>query len=275
MLRFGKRLVRRYLRHRVGTQGAALAFYLLFMIFPFLIFLSALLGLLQLDVTAILAALEGFVPREAVEIVGAYLRHVQENRSKSLVLFGLVFSLWFPTRAANTLLRAVRRAYHLGAPVGAVRHGARSLLCTVLLLGTLLVTLTLLSVTERALLWGAAHLALPGFIPKLWELLRFPAVGAAGFFALCGIYTLAQDRRPRWRFIWPGTAFALTLWLALSWGYSLYVENFADYPALYGSIGTVMVVLIWLNLTAVVLILGAEVNGILAHRTEKEREDTV
>lgn len=275
MIRFGKQLLRRYLRHRVGTQAAALAFYLLFMIFPFLIFLSALLGLLQLDIEAILAALEGFVPREAVEIVGAYLRHVQSNQSRSLALFGLVFSVWFPTRAANTLLRSVRTAYHLGPPKGAVSHAAKSLLCTVLLLVTLTVSLAVLSVTDRALVWAAATLRLPGFIPKLWELLRFPAAGAAGFFALCGIYILAQDQRPRWRAIWPGTAFALILWLALSWGYSLYVENFADYPALYGSIGTVIVVLIWLNLTAVVLILGAEVNGIVSNRIETEREDTV
>lgn len=74
-------MVRRYLRHNVGIQSAALAFYLLFMIFPFLIFVSALLGLLRLDVAGILLALGEILPREVVELIGMYLNYVGENPS--------------------------------------------------------------------------------------------------------------------------------------------------------------------------------------------------
>ena len=69
-------LTRRYLRHNVGAQSAALAFYLLFMLFPFLIFLSALLGLLQLDVAGILRALGEFLPAQVVDVVEVYLTYV-------------------------------------------------------------------------------------------------------------------------------------------------------------------------------------------------------
>ena len=82
-------LVQRYLRHNVGMQGAALAFYLLFMIFPLLIFVSSLLGLLQLDVDAILAAVQEFLPREIVSFIGVYLTYVGRNPSVKLLLFGL------------------------------------------------------------------------------------------------------------------------------------------------------------------------------------------
>ena len=85
-------MIQRYLRHNVGIQSAALAFYLLFMIFPFLIFISALLGLLQLDVAAILDALEDFMPTEVVSIVGMYLNYVGADPSPQLLLFGLFFS---------------------------------------------------------------------------------------------------------------------------------------------------------------------------------------
>ena len=85
-------LVQRYLRHNVGMQGAALAFYLLFMIFPLLIFVSSLLGLLQLDVDAILAAVQEFLPREIVSFIGVYLTYVGRNPSVKLLLFGLFFS---------------------------------------------------------------------------------------------------------------------------------------------------------------------------------------
>lgn len=275
MRRFATQLVRRYFRHGVGTLAAALAFYLLFTIFPFLIFCSSLLGLLEVDTAAMLRLLDDVAPREAVELAETYLHHVRLHPSPALAAFALVFSLWFPTRTANALLRAVRTAYHLGPPRGRLLHGAKALFYTVLLLVTLAFTLTALSVTKEHLLSLAARLGFPSAIASLWEMLRVPAAGAVGGFALCALYVLAQDHLPPWRRVWPGAAFALLGWLGISWCYSTYVENFANYPALYGSIGTVIVVLIWLNLTAVMLILGAEVNGILMNWNKREREDNV
>ena len=256
-------MVRRYLRHGVGAQAAALAFYLLFMIFPFLIFLSALLGLLQLDVAGILRALGEVMPREAVNLIGTYLSYVQENSSIRLAVFGLVFSVWFPMRAANTLMRSVRTAYRLGPPQTPIIHTIKSLLYTVMLLVTLSLTLVAVTVTDRILTWAVIKLHLPQFAASLWETLRFPVAGLAGFFALYSLYALAQDRRQSLKDIWPGTVFALGAWLGISWLYNFYVENFAHYSVLYGSIGTIIVLLIWLNLTAVVLIMGAEMNGVL------------
>ena len=133
-------LVQRYLRHNVGMQGAALAFYLLFMIFPLLIFVSSLLGLLQLDVDAILAAVQEFLPREIVSFIGVYLTYVGWNPSVKLLLFGLFFSLYFPMRATNTLMRSVRIAYHLGPPRGALPQLVKTLLYTAVLIATIALT---------------------------------------------------------------------------------------------------------------------------------------
>ena len=83
-------LARRFLRHNVGAQSAALAFYLLFMLFPFLIFISALLGMLHLDVAGILAALAEFLPTQVVDVVEVYLTYVGSSPSPQLMLFGLV-----------------------------------------------------------------------------------------------------------------------------------------------------------------------------------------
>ncbi len=88
ILRCGYLLFRRWLRHNVAIQSAALAFYLLFTVFPLLIFVSALLGLLRLDVAAILQGLGEFLPGEVVELAEMYLRYVGENSSPRLMLFG-------------------------------------------------------------------------------------------------------------------------------------------------------------------------------------------
>ena len=255
-------LARRYLRHNVGAQSAALAFYLLFMLFPFLIFISALLGLLHLDVAGILRALGEFLPVQVVDVAEVYLTYVGSSPSPQLLVFGLVFSIYFPMRATNALMRSVRTAYHLGPAHGVVQV-LKTLLYTVLLIAAIALTLVLMSVSDRLLAYCVANFGLPAFIAELWAKLRFPLAAVVGYFALFLLYALAQDGRQPWRNIWPGTVGALAAWVGLSWLYSFYVDNIANYSMLYGSIGTVIVLLIWLYMSAAILIMGAELNGTL------------
>lgn len=263
MLRGGYLLMRRYLRHNVGIQSAALAFYLLFTVFPLLIFISALLGLLDLNVVEILQGMEEVLPREVVEIAGMYLTYVRENSSPQLLLFGLFFSIYFPMRATNALMRCVRTAYHLGPPNGVIRHRLKTLLYAVLLMVVIAMTFVLMTVGDRMLIYCVQHFQVPLMLAELWGRLRFPVIAVVGYFALYFLYALAQDGHQSWRNIWPGTLAALAVWVALSWAYSQYVEHVAHYSMLYGSIGAMIVVLVWLYMSAMVLIMGAELNGTL------------
>lgn len=262
-LRFLFLMAQRYMRHDVAIQSAALAFYLLFTIFPFLIFISALLGLLQLDVAAILNFIDEILPQEIVSLIDMYLTYVGSNPSPQLLLFGLFFSIYFPMRATNSLMHSVRTAYHLGPPLSSLRHRLKTLLYTLLLIIVIALTLILMTVGERFLFYVVDQFHLPILIAELWVRLRFPVIAVVGYFALFSLYALAQDSRQPWRNIWPGTAGALVGWLFLSWLYAFYVNNIAHYSMLYGSIGTIIVLLVWLNLSAVTLIMGAEMNGTL------------
>ena len=114
---------------------------------------------------------------------------------------------------------------------------------------------------------------LPRFWAVLWAKLRFPVAAVAWYFALFFLYALSQDGRQPWRNIWPGTMAALGAWLLLNWLYASYVQNFADYSLLYGSIGTAIALLIWLYMTAVTLIMGAELNGTIMSLRKDGRGD--
>lgn len=262
-LRFLYLMVQRYLGHRVGIQSAALAFYLLFTIFPFLIFISALLGLLQLNVAGIMQVAGEFLPREVVSLMGIYLTYVDSNSNLRLLLFGLLFSVYFPMRAAGSLMHSVRTAYHLGPPESALLHWAKTFLYTVFLILSIALMLVLMTFGERFLFYAVEQFHLPVLIANLWVWLRFPAIVLVGYFALFFLYAMAQDHRPHWRDLWPGTLASLVGWVLLNSAYAFYVNNIAHYSALYGSIGTVIVLLVWLNLSAIVLIMGAEMNGVL------------
>lgn len=266
-------MARRYLRHNVSIQSAALAFYLLFAIFPMLIFISSLLGLLHLDVAEILTALGEILPNVAVDFIGVYLVHVETSSNVRLLVFGLLFSIYFPMRAANTLMRSVRTAYHLGPPRHAVAHLIRTLAYTMLLLSTLVLTVTLMSVSNTVLQYAVVHFQLPSFVAQLWATLRFPLAAVVACFALLALYAVTQDFHQPWRNLLPGVLAALAGWMVLSWIYSIYMENIANYSLLYGSIGTAMALLVWMYMSATALIMGAELNGTLISLRREEKSE--
>lgn len=261
--RFVTGCLRRYFHHDVGRHSAALAYYLLFTLFPFLIFLSSLLGLLNLDVSEILGGLQPLLPAEVLDVAEAYLEYASRTSSAAMLWFGLVFSIYFPMRAADCLMRAVRRAYHLPRPGNQLVYRFKVLLYTVFLLVTIAVTLALATVSQRMLAFVGRYITLPPAFIELWDFLRFPLLAVVVFAAVGLLYAMAQDIRQPGRNVVPGVITSLAAWMALSAAYSFYVENFANYSLIYGTLGTMVVLMIWLYLTATVLIMGAEINDTL------------
>ena len=101
-------MLRRYYTHDVARDSAALTYYLLFAIFPLLIFISTLLGLLDLDIAYITSVLEPLLPVDVVDVIQSYLEYVSANQSRQLLWFSLIFSIWFPMRATGCLMHSLR-----------------------------------------------------------------------------------------------------------------------------------------------------------------------
>ena len=269
--RFLSNILRRYFIHDVGRQAAALAYYLLFMLFPFLIFLSSLLGLLDLDISSITRSLEALLPMGVLEVVETYLNYVSHTSSAAMLWFGLVFSIYFPMRAADCLMHAVRRAYHLPQPKNQILYMAKVLLYTVFLLVTIAMTLALVTVGRQVLEFAGRFVVVPRAFIDLWSDMRFLVLGGVMFAAVGLLYAAAQDSRQPARNVVPGAIIALIGWMVVSAAFSFYVENFANYSVIYGALGAIIVLMVWLNLTAVVLILGAEINGVLIAMAAEDR----
>ena len=263
-------LIRRYYDHHVARDSAALTYYLLFAIFPLLIFLNNLVGLLSFDLEGFLNELSRFVPRDVVDLVGQYLVYVSRVSSKTLLWFSLVFTVYFPFRAANALFMSVRKAYGAGMPTHFIRYQLRVLLYTILLIVTLVLSLIVATVGRRALDFISGYIYLSDTAIRLWSWLRFVFLGAMLFAIIALLYALALDERDIRRSILPGVLSSLVAWIALSLLFSLYVEHAARYSVIYGSIGGVIVVLLWLYLTATVLIMGAEFNSVLLSVNPKQ-----
>ncbi len=263
-------LLRRYFDHHVGRDSAALTYYLLFALFPLLIFLNNLLALWALDLESLLREFSAVVPRDILDLTDQYLRYLSRTSSRALLWFSLVFTIYFPYRAVNALFQSVRKAYDAGAPQHFLRYQFRALLYTVLLIVTIFLSIAVSSVGGRALEFVSNYIRLSGGAVYLWTRLRFVFLGAVLFAMIALLYALSLDERRFKSGIWPGVLASLAAWVGLSMLFSLYVERAARYSLIYGSIGTIIVLLLWLYLSATTLIMGAEFNSVVLE-TRKTR----
>ena len=267
--RFGRLagdMIRRYYVHDVARDSAALTYYLLFAIFPLLIFVSTLLGVLELDIASITAVLTPILPSDVVDIIRTYLEYVAANQSRQLLWFSLIFSIWFPMRSTGCLMHSLRKAFGRSAPENMLLTQLRNLLFTVWMILVIGLTLVLVVVGRRALYFLSGFLPLSETFISVWGYLRFIILGLVMAISLGILYQLALGQRRPLREVLPGVGSSLAAWLLLSMAFSYYVENVARYAQLYGSIATIVVVLLWLYMSGQVLILGAELSASLIHR---------
>ena len=259
-------MIRRYYVHDVARDSAALTYYLLFAIFPLLIFVSTLLGVLELDIASITAVLAPILPSDVVDIIRTYLEYVAANQSRQLLWFSLVFSIWFPMRSTGCLMHSLRKAFGRSAPENILLGQLRTLLFTIWMIFVIGLTLALVVVGRRALYFLSGFLPLSETYISVWGYLRFIILGLVMAISLGILYQLALGQRRPLREVLPGVGSSLAAWLLLSMAFSYYVENMARYAQLYGSIATIVVVLLWLYMSGQVLILGAELSASLIHR---------
>lgn len=259
-------MIRRYYVHDVARDSAALTYYLLFAIFPLLIFVSTLLGVLELDIASITAVLAPILPSDVVDIIRTYLEYVAANQSRQLLWFSLVFSIWFPMRSTGCLMHSLRKAFGRSAPENILLGQLRTLLFTIWMIFVIGLTLALVVVGRRALYFLSGFLPLSETFISVWGYLRFIILGLVMAISLGILYQLALGQRRPLREVLPGVGSSLAAWLLLSMAFSYYVEKMARYAQLYGSIATIVVVLLWLYMSGQVLILGAELSASLIHR---------
>ena len=256
-------LLQRYYDHHVARDSAALTYYLLFALFPLLIFLNNLVGLLAFDIEGLLRQLARVVPQDVLDLMEQYLVYISRVSTRTLLWFSLVFTIYFPYRAANALFLSVRKAYDAPLPPYFLRYQLRVLLYTLLLIVTIVLSIFVATVGNRAIYFIANYVYLSDTLIRLWTSLRFVLLGAVLFAMIALLYALALDKRTELSRILPGVVTSLLAWIGLSLLFSLYVERAARYSVIYGSIGGIIVVLLWLYLTACTLIMGAEFNSVL------------
>ena len=271
LLALGFGVWRQYQNDQVAIEAAALAYYLLFSFFPLLIFISSLLGAAHLLQETVLSNLQGILPGEVLELVQGYLQQINQETTKNILMVSLFFSVYFPFRAMSRVIRVINQAYQVCKD-----RSILSKLILILVFGVFLAVLVFgslfLTVMGRTILeFAAQYLPINATFIEVWAPLRFLLLALLTFLVVEFLYVAVPDCKVTLKEAVPGALFTVGLWLGFSAGFSFYVEHFASYSVLYGSVGTIVVLLVWLYAVAMILILGAEINGVLKKIREGRR----
>jgi len=258
-----RQLIKRYFRDHVGQSAAELAYYLLFSLFPLLIFIYAAISMLHLPPRLLSDTLGNLLPPQAADLVITYLGHVQKLDTPLLLYACLFLTIYAVSRAANSLIHSLTHAYRLR------RQSRFSLIAgvflTLILLVSMVVLMLLIVVSDTLLLQIHRFLTLPDVLVRLWNLLRVMVAPLYMLLVLLGLYATVGYRHYRVRQALPGAVFAVVIGFGVSSVFSYYINHAARYSALYGSLAAFMVLMLWLYLMGAVIILGGELNYILAN----------
>lgn len=253
---------------RIPPTAAGLAFYLVLAVFPALAAFVSLYGLFAsvADAQDQVQQLAAVFPQDVVKLLGdAMVRLADTHKAKLSIAFvlGLLLSLWSARAGMAALFDALNVAYDETERRPYVHRAALTYAFTAgLILYAALVALVLVGIPLVFSLTGLAALNI------LLTPLRWLAVYGLTALAFAGAYRYGPSRaEPRWRWVWTGAAVAAALWLAGSAAFSFYVNGVAHYDATYGPLGGVIAFLVWLWLSALVFLVGAEFNAEVEHQT--------
>jgi membrane protein len=268
--RFLRELVKDVGRYDFFGAAAEMAYRFLFSLFPLLLVIIASLGFigqaLGLDdlFEQVMDEVEPFLPEQVAEIVRDHGSDLFVVQSVWFLVVGFGGALWGAAGGVNTIIKGLNRVYRVRKKRPFVRRQALSMALTLTLpLGGLsLLALTLIS--HHGGEWLGDQLGVGPILDDIVSIARWPVLILLLAIIFTLIYHVLPNRRAPYVQSLPGAAFATVAWLVLTEGFNIYLDNFADYEAVYGAFGVVIAFMLWLYLVGVIILIGGGINALFS-----------
>ena len=251
----------------VSGLAAELSYYWFLALFPAILFVVAFASFFPLGryLDDMSRALGPFVSPQVLELIQDQMARIANKEDGGLLTFGIIGAIWSSSAALVSIVGALNRAYDIeeGRPWWKVRLIAISLTLGVAVM--VLLALTLVLIGPEAASWLAARTGSGEALKWTWLVLQWPLVFLLIATAIGLLYYFAPDADQDWAWLTPGAVSATILWIVISLAFRFYVVTFTDYQATYGAIGGVVVLLLWLYVTGLAILAGAELNAEIEH----------
>ena len=248
-------------------------------IFPTIIFLFTLIPYIstyfpEVTTASIMGFLGELMPPSMYDVVSSTIMDILDNQRGGLLTFGFVFALYLATNGMMALMRSFNACYRTTEKRSAIKMRLIAIGLTVMLAFVLSIAVILLVVGQVAINYVTEHisefsnLSLDDYTIYFILMLRFLVIFIVFFFTVSSIYYFGPAVHYNWSFFSIGSLLATLAGLGISYGFSYYVTNFGSYNKVYGSIGALIALMVWIQLLTVVLLYGYEINASLHYGTK-------
>jgi membrane protein len=271
-----KETIREVADDDVPGLAAEMAYHSILAIFPFLLFLAGLTSIIDNlfgvgNLTdRIVNKAAQVMPEDATSLLRSFTGEVVNSQGTYAIVFGLVGSLWAASAAIGSAMKALNRAYDVKEDRGFVRRKLIALALTLVFGGFLLMAAILIG--SGGVMAGGIGRALgwQGEFVALWDWLTLPAALLLVLAGVATLYWLAPNTGHQLAWITPGALLFVISWFVASLAFAFYISNFGAYNRTYGSLTAVIILLVWLYYTNMLLLIGGELNAVLARRHDAE-----
>ena len=243
--------------------AAQLAFYFFLSVFPALLFIVALVGLLPIDarITAAIDRLETFLPPEILQFLRTQLESALAGGQGGLLTIGVIGAIWSSSSAVTAIITALNRAYDITEWRPWWKRRVIAIVITIALAVFVVAAFAFVVGGADLAAWVAGRLGFDEALASAWVMIQWTLAIVLVVIAVDLVYYFAPNADTPFVWITPGALLATALWLLTSLGFKVYVENFSSYSAVQGTIGAVIVLLLWFYLSGFALLVGAELNA--------------
>lgn len=255
---------REIVEDRALGRAAELAFYLILALFPLLICMLTLLTFLPGSKDLVMQYMARLLPEDALGLIRGWVTELFESRSGAVLSFGLLFSVWSASSGMAALMDVLNTAYEVKEGRPFIQAKLTALLLTITLTLFVVCGVSLVIYGRTLLRWLFHFIEIP--FADFWSVLTYISGVGLLFVSLAILYNFAPNIDRTANRVWPGSIFAVAGILLFSYLFSLYLQFGPSYNATYGSLGAMMVLMMWLYFTGVVIITGAEINSELMKR---------
>lgn len=272
---FFKRLYDRFFEEELTSNAAQVAFYFTFALFPLLLFLISLAGIVLESADQfrkeVFYYLSQIMPSSAYNLVQDTIQEVTEGSSGGKLTFGLLVALWSASVGVDSLRAVLNSVYNYKERRALWKTRGIAVLVTLALV-------LLIAIAAAALIYGwqlflhiLEWLSLPAPASFVLMIVQWIVVLGVLILVFALLYNfLPNNEKDRWQWITPGAVTGIILWILVSFGFRLYLSYFDSYNATYGSLGAVIVLLLWLYLTALVILFGGLINSVLEQMSKED-----
>lgn len=253
--------IQRMIRHRITSVSAEIAYFLLLSIFPLLICGVTLIGLFPIQTNAVLLGFQPYMPHKVFSLIEGLVDEISGRKGTGILSLGLFIGLWFASKGILAMVRSFNISYEVEKRRSYIKERFIAIVLTFILIFVIILSFFILIFGKQITSFLEHSFEITSSFLVEFSQLRHVIFGSVLFFLFIILFYFGPYVKLRVRDAIPGALFTTIGWLVVSYGFSVYVDTYANYTRIYGSLGGIILLILWFYITGFLVLTGGELNA--------------